>query len=524
MANRIRIPELLFAAVLISLGPQVASAGDYFVDCTARDAGSGSRSAPWGSLAAVNRWRAFAPGDHLRLRAGTRCAGPLAPQGQGARGRPIVLTSYGKGARPIIAAGKAPAALTLTDQSWWTLSGLHLVGGARWGVHITAVSGLVRGITLRNLVVERVTGGALDSKDTGLVVIAPEPRDARNSAGARFDQVLVDGVLARSTTMWAGILVGTGSPRSNWFLDEAKRSTRVTVRNSVVHHVYGDGIILFVVNDGLLDHNVAHHSGIQPTKTIGTPNAIWTWACDRCVVQYNEAYENASPGIDGGAFDIDFHSKDSVVQYNYGHDNAAYCVAVFAAEEKVTINSTIRYNICSNNGTKAVKQRTEIEISAIEGSSIDGLQIYGNSFYTRNKLIHVSDGALKGARPRTFQNNIVYSTSDLEQDGLEDFESGHNVWYLPRGKVSHREAGSLYADPLFVGEARGAMRSAGDFRLRDRSPAIGAGAGIPDSGGRDHFGGRVPRCGRLDIGAVESARRRAIRARESPGATTDVLH
>ena len=70
---------------------------------------------------------------------------------------------------------------------------------------------------------------------------------------------------------------------------------------------------------------------MQDTQTIGTPNAIWTWMCDDCTVQRSEAYLTDSPGVDGGAFDIDYgNTKNSVID-NYGHDTQGYCVAVFGA-------------------------------------------------------------------------------------------------------------------------------------------------------------------------------------------------
>jgi len=77
------------------------------------------------------------------------------------------------------------------------------------------------------------------------------------------------------------------------------------------------------VNNGLIENSVVYRSSIQPTQTIGTPNAIWTWACQSCIVQRTEAYLNDSPGVDGGAYDIDYFNDDNIVQYNYGHDNSS---------------------------------------------------------------------------------------------------------------------------------------------------------------------------------------------------------
>lgn len=68
----------------------------------------------------------------------------------------------------------------------------------------------------------------------------------------------------------------------------------VIVRNATVHNVFGDGIVLWDVQNGLIEYSVAYDTGQQPSpQTIGTPSAIWTWSCIDCVVQYNETYNAA---------------------------------------------------------------------------------------------------------------------------------------------------------------------------------------------------------------------------------------
>ena len=77
--------------------------------------------------------------------------------------------------------------------------------------------------------------------------------------------------------------------------------------------VYGDGIILFRDSDGLIETSTAWQTGMQPTETTGTPNAIWTWTCTDCVVRDNEAYLTDSPGVDGGAYDIDWDNTRNTI-------------------------------------------------------------------------------------------------------------------------------------------------------------------------------------------------------------------
>ncbi|HYO83677.1 MAG TPA: hypothetical protein VES20_19905, partial [Bryobacteraceae bacterium] len=136
---------------------------------------------------------------------------------------------------------------------------------------------------------------------------------------------------AYNTTQWAGIVV-SGSSRTN-------RVRRVTVRNSIVHDIDGDGIILFSVDGGLIERSAAWLTGLQGRLTIGTPNGIWTWTCNKCIVRHTEGFWIDSPGIDGGVYDIDWGNDDNVVEQNYGHDAMGYCAAVFGAEKQVPTNS-----------------------------------------------------------------------------------------------------------------------------------------------------------------------------------------
>lgn len=158
-----------------------------------------------------------------------------------------------------------------------------------------------RGVSCSGALLFARTG--VDQKYAGLVSVLP------GVGNSRFDHVEIDGVEAHNTTMWAGIIawgiwIDGDRQWARKAKDPAQRSSNVIIRNSTVHDTYGDGIVTYMGRGVLMEHNVAYRTGSQPTETIGTPNAIWTWASNDVVVQYNEAYDNNSPGADGGAIDI----------------------------------------------------------------------------------------------------------------------------------------------------------------------------------------------------------------------------
>jgi hypothetical protein len=312
------------------------------------------------------------------------------------------LDAFGSGPLPRIeAASGERAALVLTDQEYWTVQHLEFSGGNPYGVLVTGTAGVLHGIRIRDIVVHDVTGEP-QTKQSGLLVITP------GSPTQRFDDILIDGVTAYQTSQWAGILVGGDS-----FGDRAEkdRSTNIVVRNSIVADVAGDGIVLFNVNNGLIENSVAWYTGMQHTEKIGTPNAIWTWMCRDCTVRRSEAFLVDSPGVDGGAFDIDYGDENNIVEESYGHDTQGYCIAVFGANS-VTKNSVVRNNVCSGNGRspRLARRQGAIFLDTWNDGSLQGVEFTGNRIFWNPPIATaavVNKAAFIGVG--SFENNTIQS-------------------------------------------------------------------------------------------------------------------
>jgi hypothetical protein len=382
-------------------------ATQYFVDCSRDPQTNDGRSAdsPWASTVQVNA-HTFTAGDELRFKRGTVCRGTLWPKGSGSKSAPIRVTAYGTGARPkIVADSKSEEALKLFNQEYWTIDSLEISGGNTFGVFVSGDKGILHHIHLANLRVHDVAGAEMKHKESGLVVISP------GSADQRFDDVLVDGVIAFNTQEWVGIMVGGGNfgwpPESTW-------STHVIIRNSIVHNVQGDGIVLFRVRDGRIASSVAWNTGMQVTESMGTPNAIWTWMCRDCIVEGNEAFLTDSPGVDGGAFDIDYGNTNNSVVRNYGHDTQGYCIAVFAAGF-ITHHSEVRGNTCLNNARspRMAQFQGAIFLHTWNDGKLDGLVVEDNTFYWNppGPAPAVINDALVQGESAVFKNNRILSTS-----------------------------------------------------------------------------------------------------------------
>ena len=93
---------LLLCSLLLQTN---ARARDYYVSPMGSDSNPGTRSAPWQSLAAVNR-TAFRPGDHIHFEGAQRFTGTieLDRADGGTSDRKLIVTSYGEG-RAVIDGG-----------------------------------------------------------------------------------------------------------------------------------------------------------------------------------------------------------------------------------------------------------------------------------------------------------------------------------------------------------------------------------------------------------------------------------
>ena len=524
------------ALFVFGISPALALNTSYYVDCSAGTNGTGTQASPWNNLATVNTHAAFEAGDSILFKRSTTCSGQLWALGSGTSSSAfITIGDYGTGALPIINGGSNQSAIKLYNQSYWHIQNIETTGGNPYGIYVSGnVSATLNHFRVTNVVVHDVAGTTTSQKENGLIVFIP------GAALTLFNDVIIDGATVYNTQQWAGILVGGDDYGRT---KTSPRNTNITIKNSTATNIYGDAIVLYQVNNGLLANNVAYDTGTIPTDVVGTPNGIWQWECGNCTVEYNEAYTQHSPSWDGGGFDIDFGSENNIVQYNYGHDNDAYCIAVFATggASQSTKNSIVRYNICSNNArdaSQATDRNAEFYMAVwnAEGGAgyIENLDVYNNTFYFNpaNTSIHYAitmydlwRGCCFSGTNR-FRNNIIYSTSPnlmrMQKNGMT-FDNdiwwytgaSNPVWKWPVNSTyssfaafqsgTGQEANGIYADPLLndpTYHANGFPVTS--FTLQSGSPAINAGADLGSMGTHDFFGNAIPQGGAYDIGAYES--------------------
>jgi len=509
--------------------PTPVAGTSFYVDCSVAANGTGTQSSPWNNLTSVNA-TTFNPGDQIFFKRAMTCSGALAPPGSGTSASPIVIDAYGTGPQPVIDGGMYQAALVLSNQQGWEIKNLEIVGGNKYGVYIigTAPNTAYTYFRLTNLNVHGAHFTSVATDDSAEILITI------GSSGESINDVVLDGVAAHDSQVNNGIYIDAGTS-----LDTATPllGNNVTIQNSTVYNVYEMGMTLYAVTNGLMQNNVVHNSGQCPPDPGCGPGAtggLMDLYCHTCIMQNNESYDiqDFSPW-DGGDYDIDVWNNDNIVQYNYGHDSIGYCVSLFSASNVVGTDNIIRYNVCSNDGRLANSPDPgEIFLNTWDGGSLNGVQIYNNTFYwnpaTPAPALNTTSASYSGTDAKFFKNNIIYSTVPNLVQTTSDFVFDHNIYWTvgvaPDWNIngtdyaslasyqsaSGQDAHSLYADPMLNTPAyHSAGRPTSAFTLLPGSPAIGAGVNVCSGiagcsmGTQDFWGNPLPNGSGYNIGAYQ---------------------
>jgi hypothetical protein len=484
----------------------------------------------------------------------------LAPRRSGADGHPIVVSAYGSGDLPRIIGEDAPAS-ELWNVSDWTLEDLDLTQTAqrpqaldpenmtgkdldpdadrvmRAVLDVRALGPRgkpncgagcrVGDITLSHLVVH-------DGQWDGIYVGAGY-QDAADGVFGSIDRVTIQDVEARDNQSSGIVVAGTFTKRVRYEI------SNVRVLDSLAYGNGGNGVVLGQVDHGLIQGNRCAYNGSIRNASIG----CWSWDSKDITIQMNEADHNRTPldgngTKDGGGFDLDMGSVDSVMQYNWSNDNQGegYLIESWPIgsgyECCLSKNVTMRYNVSEGDGHK---DSGSIEIFG----GVRSAWIYNNTVsYVADRAVgSVLDpggdletttlGGRAGVPEVHLDNNIFISDGAsvradddplVSSDGQGTFQIDHNLWYRTEGGLSFDWGKSeitdwaswaalgfdhhgAYANPTLKGPI--GSGPTGDALLAG-SPAIGAGAKLRRApmgmGGRDYFGSPVPQGTRYDVGAA----------------------
>lgn len=500
----------------------------YYVDPTGSDGNNGlSSNAALKTIAAA--LGKVGPGDEVYLKGGAVFIEAIAPSAglQGAPGKPIRISSDPTN-RAKIFAPPSKNGITIYNSSHWRIENVILVGpGAalvaknKDGVSIGTDVGKFLDVQVHNVEVSGFYRG---------VMLWSYPGDKG------YSDVVFEGIHAHDNKD-AGISA---------YAEVVGGHKNVTVRRSVAHgnlgdptvtRPSGDGIVLGGVADGLIEHSLAYGNGGNGTNTAG-PVGIWAYDSTRITIQFNESHSNHAQKQDGDGFDLDVGVTDSVMQYNYAHDNDGAGFILCQTGNNPWKNNVVRYNVsiddarkekmgsitwCSFGGGAGMQSSTVYGNTvtnafgpalnpAMEAGST-GHVVFNNVFVTSNgKPLVWTWGSGTSAGLMSFTGNLYFTTG-----GTPNFEGATSLeaWRTSKGqeKLDGKNVG-LFVDPKLVafkpscvGMNGKAVPRIAPLRLAADSPAIDAGLlpskFVKDPGPHDFWGASIPQNGSFDLGAEE---------------------
>jgi hypothetical protein len=503
-----RFSRELLAASLLSFS---ASATDYYLSARGNDSGPGTQDRPWATLALVNR-ADLRPGDRILLEGGQTFAGTLELNDRGK----TIVTSYGTGIATID--GGNGSAIRIEGSDHLAVRNLRLRGAGRKA-----------GNKASGLVIAR-------SKDVEL--------DRIEVFGFRGSGVDIDGVENGRITRihahengFAGINSG-GATSRNLYVGYCLAENNPGDPTVRANHS-GNGIVIGHVRDAVIEYSEARYNGWDMPWTGNGPVGIWTWESDRVTIQFCVSHHNRSTALDGGGFDFDGGVTNSVLQYNYSHDNfgTGYLICQYDGAGKFAGN-IVRYNISQDDG---LKDHDAGILVWIGGPGMKDTAVYNNTVFNAkgsavafgvaesysgempefrfHNNIFVSRGPQirGGSNKGKFIGNLYWSVGErgFDVDGHKDF----NSWVAATGqeKFEGRLVGR-FADPLLKKDGPGLLTdpdvlpSLHEYQLLPGSPAIAGGIHLQaafgiDPGKRDFYGNAVPAGKTPSVGAHEPASR-----------------
>ena len=512
----------------------------YYISPSGSDLNSGlTPETAWQTVSRVNN-TTFAAGDSINFQGGAVFGGPMGFDANdvGTAAAPITLTSYGDGRAVLQGTATAPA-LSIFNTGGFNVSNLNFVGAgptvsSRAGISV--MNRLDGDITLEHIYIDDVDVSGFGTY--GINVQA-------SNGNSGFSDVRITDSKLHDNLLGGIITYGPwGEDKTNY----AKTLRNVYVGNVEIYsncgnpgatETTGNGIVLGGVDGGVVERSVVRDNGDLGGWTAG----IWCFNSNNVTFQHNESYRNRTANAyDGDGFDFDWNTTNSLMQYNYSHDNdgAGYLLWNITGRPASSGN-VVRYNISENDG------RRNKDAGIHVGGPVDNTEIYNNTVYVTPSstgspaAAKVADWTGTGLH---FRNNIFQTTggvplADVVVGNKKDFVFQGNDYWSTGGafqirynnrtyknlasfqaagqeKLNGKSVGSS-ADPLLTRPGQGGTIGNAEllytltaYQLRSDSPLRNSGLNLLslfgiNTGEEDFYGNATPLGAGYSMGAHELA-------------------
>ncbi|SFH41419.1 right-handed parallel beta-helix repeat-containing protein [Amycolatopsis regifaucium] len=501
--KRPAVAKVLAIAASLLLGASVAAtpaAADppkvprtFFVDCArGLDVGPGTSPDQAWKLSKANTMKYLA-GDTILFKAGVTCTGTFAPTGSGTAGRPIKVGRFGSGTKPRIDGKGAASAIHLRNVAGWELRDLDITNTGpapaanqqRAGIYVLLEDyGVGSHYLVSNVDVHDVNGCDCRFPPSGGVVFYA----AGSKTPTRFDDVTVT-----KSTITHVDRIGVGM-LSTWLGSPLVPMTKVRFTENTVRDIGGEGMVVFNGSGAIIERNII--DGFNERSTQDSAGA-YGWNAEGTRIRYNDVSNGKGQAM---AFSLDDANIDTIIEYNFSHDNKGGFLLQCSGNELKNANGIARYNLSQNDAAGTDEPYTSTVTIACGDAS--NTQVYNNVFYAQNSPRLVTNVSTSATGVH-FTNNIFYGQPSGSSINDTTGQYVNNVFYQVSG-VPADSITSIIGDPRLVSPGTAtSMSTTNGYRLREASPAIQHGAPVANNGGKDFFGN--PLTDKLNIGAYEGA-------------------
>ena len=486
-----------------------------------------SPKSPFQSLSAVPSYD-LGPGAKILLKCGSIFEEHLTIVAHGTANKPVIVSSYGTGAKPVINCSDKEVVLIHNSQ-YIEISNLEItnIGNGnmeqRRGIYITTgglnmTSPVLSHIYLKNLNIHNIKSNA-NRESAGIFV---QNREA--GVNNKFNDLRIEDCTI-SDISGCGIIISSMFGKREgvkWDLQPKPYlpCTNVVIRNNVLHDIESDGMWISTTDGCIMENNLLYNNCFNESfPTAG----MWPHNSDNAVMQYNEVYHTKLAGGDGQGLDVDINCNNTLVQYNYSHDNeGGFLLVCTDSDGHWNRKTTVRYNISQNDLNSLI---------AIKGEEVTGLKVYNNTFYTEKGYSNGTINCLlwTNKNDTTFTNNIFVNDNTLASGSYGKFVDNkdgqgistsnavvnmtfeNNIFFgKSPAKSPHAEGGIKLAsgnkigvDPMLSAPGTGAGKNkVQGYQLTSSSPCLKAGKTISNNGEKDYLGKKLP-VGTPDIGACQ---------------------
>ena len=520
---------LLCAMLIISSLPYVAAENvgtTYYVSPSGNDENDGtSLESAWKTIGKVNGI-SLKEGDRVLFEAGRTFNGTLeiGSDDGGSKANPVIIGSYGIG-RALIYGG-AGNGISLKDTHWVVVNNINVKGAGRKEGNQGG-----RGVNVDN------------SSD---IIINQVDATGFQWAGVAYsaaNNLRITNVFAHHNG-FGGISSYRGALSNNVYIGYCRTVNNPGDPIGTPRDMSGQGIVVDRTNNAVVEYCESAINGWDMLNENGEngPVGIWTLRSDNVLFQYNISHSNRTleGKSDGGGFDFDSGTNNSIMQYNYSYNNMAsgYMLCAYSNDDPTHAlrNNILRYNISVNDASNSVYYyphggiqlySRQLYDSVIHNNIVIARKdrynvrimnspnniLFANNIFIGNGTGHV-DGAVGPTDKTIFLNNL-YWRLDGERfgtDGCETLEewqdrggfeilNGERVGIHANPKVLNMKTLDRMTDPR-------KLKDLWSFKLMPDSPAINKALDLKnifdiDMGRTDFYGNEIPQNGSYDIGIYE---------------------